>query len=224
MSTALFETIRVRSGAVPLLERHLRRLHDSARAVGLEAPPESLGMAVLSWAREHPDDHIVRIEWDGHDVEWSDRDVPAATALRVVTVGEPHPGYPVKAVARGAFDRALLEAADRTADEPLLLATGGCVGETARFAVLWLEGERLCYPDPDLGVLPSLGLARVLELAAEAGLEGQAVRAPRTRLDGRPGWLVNAARGVVAMATLDGESVPQPAVLDGLSGRFWPHA
>ena len=41
-------------------------------------PPESLGMVVLTWARERPDDHVVRLEWDGRDVGWSDEPVAGA--------------------------------------------------------------------------------------------------------------------------------------------------
>jgi branched-subunit amino acid aminotransferase/4-amino-4-deoxychorismate lyase len=218
----LFETLRVRGGAVPLLAGHVRRLHDASRSVGLAPPPESLGMVVLTWARERPDDHVLRLEWDGRDVAWSDRPVPEAAPVRVITVAEPHPGYPVKSVGREAFDRALVQAEVAGADEPLLLAAGGCVAETARFAIAWLESDRLLVPDLTLGVLPSVGRARLVEVAVGAGLAVQAVRGPRSALDGKAVVLVNAVRGPLAVALLDGAQVPGAEALARLDRDFWP--
>jgi branched-chain amino acid aminotransferase/4-amino-4-deoxychorismate lyase len=220
--TALFETLRVRDGAVPLLAGHMRRLHEASRSVGLAPPPESLGMVVLTWARERPGDCALRLEWDGHDVAWSDQPVPAEQSVRVVTVSAPHPGYPVKCVGREAFDRALAEAEAAGADEPLLLTGGGCVAETARFAVAWLEGDRLHVPALTLGILPSVGRARLVEVAAEAGLAVHHESSPRASLDGKAVVLVNAARGLLAVTRLDGADVPASDVLARLGAGFWP--
>ncbi len=219
---ALFETLRVRDGAVPLLAGHMRRLHEASRSVGLAPPPESLGMVVLTWARERPGDHVLRLEWDGQEVAWSDRPVPEAAPVRVVTVAEPHPGYRVKSVGRDVFDRVLAQAEAAGADEPLLLAADGCVAETARFAVAWLDGDRLQVPDLALGILPSVGRARLAEVAAGAGLAVQAVRSPRAALDGKTVVLVNAVRGPLALALLDGVQVPDAEALARLDRDFWP--
>jgi branched-subunit amino acid aminotransferase/4-amino-4-deoxychorismate lyase len=219
---ALFETLLVRDGTVPLIAGHMRRLHDGSRGVGLAPPPESLGMVVLTWARERPGDHVLRLEWDGHDVAWSDRPVPAVGPVRVITVSEPHPGYPVKSVGREVFDRALVQAEAAGADEPLLLAAGGCVAETARFAIAWLDGDRLDVPDLALGILPSVGRARLVEVAAGAGLAVHTASSPRTALDGKAVVLVNAVRGPLAVTQLDGAQVPDAEALARLGRDFWP--
>ena len=223
LPAALFETLRVRDGAVPLIEGHMRRLREASRSVGLAPPPETLGMVVLTWARERPDDHVLRLEWDGRDVAWSDRAVPATGPVRVITASEPHPGYPVKSVGREAFDRALAQAEAAGADEPLLLAVGGFVAETARFAVAWLDGDRLRVPDLALGILPSVGRARLLDLAAgAAGLAVEAGRYPRAALAGKAVLLVNAVRGPLAVASLDGAQLPDVEALARLGQDFWP--
>ena len=219
---ALFETLRVRDGAVPLLAGHVRRLHEASRSVGLAPPPDSLGMVVLTWARERPGDHVLRLEWDGHDVAWSDRPVPEVAPLRVITVAEPHPGYRVKSVGREVFDRALVQAQAAGADEPLLLAAGGCVAETARFAVAWLDGDRLHVPDLALGILPSVGRARLVEVAVGAGLAVHTESSPRAALAGSAVVLVNAVRGPLAVARLDGAQVPGAEALARLERDFWP--
>jgi branched-subunit amino acid aminotransferase/4-amino-4-deoxychorismate lyase len=218
----LFETLRVRDGAVPLIAGHMRRLHDASHSVGLALPPESLGMVVLTWARERPGDHVLRLEWDGHDVAWSDRPALDAAAVRVVTVSEPHPGYPVKSVGREVFDRALAEAEAAGADEPLLLAAGGCVAETSRFAIAWLDGDRLHVPDLTLGILPSVGRARLVEVAAGAGLAVHTVSSPRAALEGKAVVLVNAVQGPLAVTRLDGAQVPDVEALARLCRDFWP--
>jgi branched-subunit amino acid aminotransferase/4-amino-4-deoxychorismate lyase len=219
---ALFESVRVLNGTVPLLEGHMRRLHDASLRVGLATPPESLGMVVLTWARERPADHVLRLEWDGHDVEWSDHPVPDGGPVRVVTAREPHPGYPVKSVGREAFDRALAEAQAAGVDEPLLLANGGLVAETARFAVAWLDGDRLCLPDLALGILPSVGRARLAELASGVGLAVHVTTSPRATLDGRSVVVVNAVQGPRAVPRLDGADLPAADVLTRLESAFWP--
>jgi branched-subunit amino acid aminotransferase/4-amino-4-deoxychorismate lyase len=219
---ALFETLRVRDGAVPLLAGHIRRLRDASRCVGLGPPPETLGMVVLTWARERVGDCVLRLEWDGQEVTWSDRPVPAEQPARVVTVSAPHPGYPVKSVGRDAFDRALAEAEAAGADEPLLLAAGGCVAETARFAIAWLDQDRLLLPDLALGILPSVGRARLAEVAAEVGIAVRTASCPRSALDGRAALLVNAVRGPVAVTSLDGTEVPDSEVVGKLGRAFWP--
>jgi branched-subunit amino acid aminotransferase/4-amino-4-deoxychorismate lyase len=223
VAVALFETMRVRHGALPFLERHLRRLAAAARQVGLELPP-GLSQDAVARARAGPPESVLKVVWDGRRAEWEERDVPADGALRVVTVGEPYEAYPVKSIARDGFERAAAEAERAGADEPLLLTRTGDVAEAARFSLVWLDGNVLRVPDPALGVLPSVGLARLLELAAARRMAVLAGRFHRSALDGRPAVLVNAVRGVVPVATLDGMQVPVATVFTELGAQFWPAA
>jgi branched-subunit amino acid aminotransferase/4-amino-4-deoxychorismate lyase len=83
--------------------------------------------------------------------------------------------------------------------------------------VLWWEDGRLCAPALDLGVLPGVGRARLAELAGE-------VEERHSRLDdleGRPVFLVNSVRGVIPVASLDGQQVVESKETDTLAARFW---
>jgi branched-subunit amino acid aminotransferase/4-amino-4-deoxychorismate lyase len=220
---ALFETMRVRGGALPFLERHLRRLAAAAEQVGLPGPP-GLSQDAVARARTGAPERVLRVVWDGRRPEWEEREAPSGDPLTVVTVAEPYVAYPVKSVARDLFERATAEAQGAGADEPLLLTRQGDVAETARFSILWLEGHVLRVPDPALGVLPSVGLARLLELAAARRMSVIAGRFHRTALEGRPAVLVNALRGVVPVASLDGVQVPVAPALTELGAEFWPAA
>src|SRR6266571_4972930 len=70
----------------------------------------------------------------------------------------------------------------------------------------------------ELGILPGIGRARVIELAKQVE-EG---RYPRKSLEGRSLFLTNAVRGVVPLASLDGVPVPTDSRTAELARRFWP--
>jgi branched-subunit amino acid aminotransferase/4-amino-4-deoxychorismate lyase len=220
---ALFETMRVRNGALPLLERHLHRLAAAAEQVGLPAPPP-LSQDAVARARTGASERVLKVVWDGTRPDWEEREAPPPSPLAVVTVAEPYAAYPVKSVSREVFERASHEARRMGGDEPLLLTRQGHVAETARFSLVWLDGAVLRVPDPTLGVLPGVGLARFLELAAARRMSVLAGRFHRTALEGRPAVLVNAVRGVIRIATLDGTAVPAAAAFTELAEQFWPAA
>jgi branched-subunit amino acid aminotransferase/4-amino-4-deoxychorismate lyase len=220
---ALFETMRVRGGALPLLDRHVRRLATAARQVGLPAPPP-LSQDAVARARTGAPERVLKVVWDGQTLEWEEREAPGPAPLKVVTVAQPYEAYPVKSVAREVFERAAREAEGKGGEEPLLLTHRGHVAETARFALVWLDGHTLRVPDPALGVLPSVGLARLLELASTRRMGVIAGRFTRAALEGRPAVLVNAIRGVVGIASLDGAQVPTAPAFTELGQQFWPAA
>ena len=219
----IFETMRVRGGGLPLLDAHVARLRRGAGTVGLPAVPETLRGEAAAKARTGGD-RMLRLAWSAAGARWSARPLEDPAAWRVRTVAEPHPGYPVKTEDRAAFDRALAAARHAEADEPLLSTATGTVVEGARFAVVWAEGDELCFPDLGLGGLPSVGLARLLEVGAEAGVRTRAAWVTVAGLNGLPAGLVNAVRGLVRVTTLDGRAVPPSDLLDGLAERFWPSA
>ncbi len=221
---ALFETMRVRQGVLPLLDRHVQRLRRASDAIGIVAPSAALADEATARARAGPIEGVLRVVWDGRVATWSERPLPTDAPLRIVTVAERHPGYPVKSVSRLPFERALVEAQAQGADEPLLLTGAGQVAEAARFAVTWLEGATVRVPHLGLRVLPSVGIARLLELAVALGLPVMSGRFPRHALEGRPLVLVNAVRGLVPAATLDGVQVPVAEVFTELAAAFWPAA
>ena len=72
---------------------------------------------------------------------------------------------------REIFDRARAEARERGADEGVLLTPHGYVAEGSLFAIGWFEGTKVRVPSLELGILPSIGLARAIEVAREHGME-----------------------------------------------------
>ena len=219
--TAVFETLRVKEGALPLLERHMERLELDRLAVGLPSLPDGLGERLLSEAASGPAEGILRAEWDGR-LEITRRGLPDLGPVRLITSSVVHTGYPVKTTDREMFDRARAEALARGADEGVLLTPQGYVAEGSLFAIGWFEGEKLRLPSLELGILPSIGRARAIELARNLGLDVEEGRFGRAELDGRPAWITTAVRGVVAVAELDGVEVPRDERTQALAGGFWP--
>lgn len=207
----LIETVVVRSGRAPLWELHMARMQLAAAQLGLPAPDatEPVGGS----------DRILRLMLGRAGTSTKFRDLGSQGPVRLATVDVLHRPYPHKTVQRAVFDQALAEAQAVGADEPLLLADGEFVAESARFAVVWEDDQgRLAAPPLALGILPSVGRARLHQLSG--GIVEQAVE--RGGLDGRAVALVNAVRGVVPIASLDGTKVPQSALLERLAERFWP--
>jgi branched-subunit amino acid aminotransferase/4-amino-4-deoxychorismate lyase len=220
----IFETMRVREGRLPLLDRHLARLADSAARLGLPRPSAIVREVAEERAADVTLDRILRLGWSAAGTAWAERGLGQRIAHRLVPVRVPHPGYPVKSEDRRSFELAQTEAELADGTEPLLLTRRGEIAETARYAILWQQGSVLCYPAADLGVLPSIGLGRILELAAGAGVATRAVRVGLDALRDRPAWLVNAVRGLVHVASLDGRAVPSSDALREVARAFWPAA
>jgi len=221
VSPVVFETMRVRGGRLPLLDAHLDRLRRGAAVLGLPEVPDRLAAAAAGRAGTG-EDRILRLAWSAAGARWSERPLDGPAAWRVRTVDEPHPGYPVKTEARAAFDRGLAAARAAGADEPLLATRTGTVVEGARCAVVWVDGDDLCYPDPALNGLPSVGLARLRAVAADADVPTRAAGLAVRDLAGLRLGLVNAARGLVRVALVDGRRVPSSDLLEALAERFWP--
>jgi len=147
------------------------------------------------------------------------RDLPPLDPPAVITASEPHRPYPHKTTERDCFADAGKEAEVAEADDALLLTHDGWVAEGTVWAVFWWEGDALHTPALDLGILPGIGRARVLELV-------QRVEQGRYRPQALRGsvFLTNAVRGIVPMASLDGAVVPADPRTAQLASRFWPPA
>ncbi|MGE0354301.1 MAG: aminotransferase class IV [Gemmatimonadales bacterium] len=210
-STVLLETVRVRDGSVPLWPYHRARLERSCFEVGILSPPRM----------EVPvgeDDLVCRFEISRDGVRCSSRPAGPAHPVRIVTARTVHEPYPHKTTARDCFDRAAEEATVAGAGEAILLTPEGAVAEGTSFAILWWEMNLLCAPPLRLGILPSVGRARVKDLAHWI----QEKRVRRRELAGRPVLLVNAVRGIVEVASWDGHPVPRHPQTARLVEAFWP--
>lgn len=209
----LIETIRVREGKLPFLPRHLARLKRSLAALGLPTPGRDVEALVRPFA--DVGEAVVRVEVRNGSASVTVREVPseALPVVRIATVR--HQPYPHKVTARDAFDAAAREV---PGDGALLLTAAGEVAEGTIWSVFWWEGHRLRTPELGLGILDGIGRRRVLELVEEVEEGRFAVPALRERSL----FLVNAVRGVVPCAALDGREVPQDQRTHAIAREFWP--
>lgn len=214
----LIETMRVREGRIPLFARHLARLDRSLR--DLHVPPPSRNLSALVQPFAQTGDAVLRVEVQDGRASVTVRELPALDAPAVVTAAEPHRPYPHKTTERGCFVAAAEEAERAGADDALLLTPDGFVAEGTVWTLFWWEGDWLRTPALAEGILPGVGRARVLELVPRME-EG---RHPRAALGGKSLFLVNAVRGVMPLASLDGAPVSSDPRTAALAERFWPAA
>jgi branched-subunit amino acid aminotransferase/4-amino-4-deoxychorismate lyase len=208
---ALIETIRIRNGVAPLWYLHLRRLAVSCKALGIPLPEE------LPTPEGGPD-RVYRLEVGMRGVQVSERLVGSPAPVKLMASRVAHHAYQYKTTDRAQFDRALDAARAAGMDDALMLTPGGYLAETAIYSVLWWEDGKLCGPAFDLGVLPGVGRARLTELVGQ--VEERHFTLSETR--GLSLFLVNSVRGVVKVASLEGDSVPASRETDALAARFWP--
>ncbi len=207
----LIETVRVRGGTAPLWPLHRRRLETSCRALGIPFP-ESLASPGGS------EDRLVRFEVDGAGVRVTERAVGPTSPIQVITSPVKYRPYPHKTTERAQFDETLAAAKAQGASDGVLITPEGLVAEAAIWALLWWEGQRLCGPALDLGILPSVGRARLGEIVGR--ITERRVRPGE--LAGRSLLAVNAARGVVPIAAWDGQIIPSAPRTEELAAAFWP--
>jgi branched-subunit amino acid aminotransferase/4-amino-4-deoxychorismate lyase len=212
----LIETVRVRDGRLPFLERHLARLGRSLGGLGLPKPSQDVVALVRPFAATG--DAVLRVEVRDGRASVTVRELPQLGPLAVITASEPHQPYPHKTTERDCFTDAGQEAEVAEADDALLLTPEGWVAEGTVWSVFWWEGDTLRTPALDLGILPGVGRARVLELVKRAEQD----RYRKQALAGKSLFLTNAVRGIVPIASLDGAPVPADPRTAELAQRFWP--
>jgi branched-subunit amino acid aminotransferase/4-amino-4-deoxychorismate lyase len=207
----LIETVRIRNGVAPLWYLHLRRLATSCKALGIPLPGE------LPTPEGGPD-RVYRLEVGMRGVQVSERLVGSIEPVKLIVSRVAHHPYPHKTTDRAQFDRALDIARGAEADDALLLTPGGFVAEAAIWSVLWWENGTLCGPAFDLGILPSIGRARVTELVGKV----EERHTNWKELQGVSLFLVNSTRGIVKVSAVQEDSVPSSRETDALAARFWP--
>jgi len=208
---ALIETMRIRNGLAPLWYLHIRRLATSCKALGIplpgELPPPEGGL-----------DRTVRWEVGMRGVQESERLVEPVETVKLIISRIAHHPYPHKTTERAQFERARDKARGAEADDALLLTPGGYLAETAIWSVFWWEGGTLCAPAMELGILPGVGRARIMELAGPI----EERRATWSEVRGLPMFLANAVRGVAKVSAVQDDRVPSAKQTDELAAHFWP--
>lgn len=217
---SLIETMRVREGCIPLLDRHLARLGHSLAALGLPKPSQDVAALVAPFAE--CGEAVLRVEVAGGRASVTVRDLPRLDPPTVITAAVAHRAYPHKTTERGCFDAAGGEAAAAGADDALLLTVDGWVAEGTVWNLFWWDEDFLHTPVVELGILPGIGRGRVLEVWSQMGPRAREGQHARNALLGKSLFLTNAVRGVVPIAALDGKVVPSDPRTTELFARFWP--
>src|ERR1700741_1582223 len=115
----LIETLRVRDGRIPFLERHLARLERSRHELGLAKSAQDLTALVTPFAAIG--DAVLRLEVRDGRASVTVRATSPLKAPTVITASDPHMPYRHKPTERDCFVDAAAEAERAEADDALLL-------------------------------------------------------------------------------------------------------
>lgn len=217
--SGLFETLRLREGQVPFLERHLARLEQSCRTLGIAPPTPGLDQRLL--AEAHRGDAVLRVTLDARGERIEARSVPPSGPMRIVYSGTRHQPYPHKLVDRSVFVRARSRVVPYRADEAILLTDDGLLAEGCVTNVFVWHADTLWTPSLDLGILPGVGRARVLEVAAALGIPVREGHFSRDEALGLPLFLVNAVRGVMETTQHGAQHPEQDDRTRRIAEQFW---
>lgn len=218
----LFETLRLEGGSIRFLDRHLRRLYDSAEVIGLGMPERKRveeGLRNVIDANEWTDARI-RITLS-RGAEGADRPTllihgrpllhnelyskPVDVTLHSY-VREPSP-FPVRLKSLNYLTE--IVALDRVRavgfDEGIFLTEEGWVAEGSISNIFCLYQGRLLTPPVQLGILPGITREVVLELARRHHLPLFEERFPlQTLMEAEEIFLTNAVREIIPVRSIRG--------------------
>ena len=233
----LFETIRVVKGKPFRGAQHLERMVRGAEFLKIKppfTPKEVHQFAEQLITKNDMPDSILRVLLSrgvglrGYSPKGADSPALVMTLHPVPDDGEPAACRLITATTRiHAADPltqfktcnkltqilARAEAEAKGADEALLLNTTGEVVETAGANLFWIYRDRVCTVPTGRGALPGITRAVVLEICQILGLETiKRVIKPEALRGSEGVFMTQSARGVVPIASLDGEPF-QPSPL-----------
>jgi branched-chain amino acid aminotransferase len=113
------------------------------------------------------------------------------------------------------------EAAEKGADEALLINTNGEVAETTSGNLFWVFDDKICTTPTGRGVLPGITRAVVLEICQTLGLlTNKRVIKPEALENSEGIFVTQSALGVVPVATFDGEPVAASPLVDQIFNAY----
>ena len=236
----LFETIRIVNGQPFRWAAHWARVQEGAAALHLNVPGNSTQARTLAAEivrRNECPEGVLRINISrgtgprgysphgcgeptfcmslhplpplnpGRPVEW-----------RLKTVSLPHPARDalsgIKSASKLRQVMAKAEAEEAGADEAVLLTPGGMIAEGAASNLFWFEGDTLCTPPLDYGILPGITRGVMLELWHEQGFS-----VSEHSVEGAEGRRLS---GVIC--TLSSVGMAEAVQFDGVDSRRSQHA
>ncbi len=193
----LFQTMRAYNGKLFLLDRHIKRLHEAAKVIGLEAKiknidfikacNETLAANGLKEARVR----LTVTNGDGEALPWVDKGgVPTVvvTAVPYTPFSEEkyNTGFKVgiasvRRMKQSPFSAmksinyllnvvARTEAAEKGLDETIILNDEGYIAEGGGGNVFFVDEGKLVTPSTDMGIIPGITREVVLNIAAKLGI------------------------------------------------------
>ena len=214
---AVFETARVYDWSPFRLPEHVDRLRSSAARVRLPAPDaiECVHLAGLVVQEAGIPDVALRLYWTGTTLAATAAAIPddleerRRRGLRLAVVRwSAGTLASAKSTSYAENMAAQDEAAERGADDALLVEHEGTVLEAPTANVWWREGDRLLTPAVSLPVLAGVTRAVLLELAPAAGYEVEEGAFPLERVLGADEvFLSSSIREVMPVCALDGREL-----------------
>lgn len=232
----LFETMRSYGGRVHLLRRHLARLAEGGRAIGLAIPAgEELRIAVREvLGQDVGGDARVRITVS----RGVDPDGPPTLFIRrqpLLQKDKPQENEKIDDAAAAAGEDLVLFASRRSVPEigprlkslnylpeilaqdglrrqglreGLFLTAEGYVAEGSVSNIFCVIDGALVTPPVELGILPGITRGRVLELARDAGIPvAERPFFPDDMIKGEECFYTNSVRELVPVRSLDGRLI-----------------
>ena len=221
----LFETLRVYQGIPGLLGRHLRRLYQSAELIKLNLPGrEYLRESVCKLiAANHWNDARLRITV-ARGVEGRAQPTivihgrpllqeelePEPTDLVVMPYVRERSPFPVRLKSLNYLTEILGITSVRSqgALEGVFLTEDGYVAEGGMSNIFCLVNGRLLTPPLELGVLPGITRARIIEIGVEEGIDVYEERFPlQTLRDADEVFITNSVREIVPVKSVAGKRI-----------------
>ena len=243
LGDGLFETMCVVRGRQFRLLQHLDRLARGAEFLKIKLPftPDKLnGFAGQLIGQNKMPDAILRLtltrgpggrgyapNGEGNPtVVMTLHPVPSAplqwnliTSSFRIPVADPLAAF--KTTSKILHVMARAEAAERGADEALLLNTNGEAAETASGNLFWVHDDTICTVPAGQGILPGVTCAAVLEICQARGLQKNERAIKPAALKNSEGiFVTQSVFGIVPVVKFDGVPVPPSPLVDQIARAY----
>jgi branched-chain amino acid aminotransferase len=245
LGDGLFETVRVAAGRPFRFKEHLERLTRGADFLKIKLPftPQELaGFAGQLIETNQMPEAVLRLTLTrgpggrGYAPGGESRPtvvmalhpVPPApnpagwdlvTSSFRIPAGDPLASFKTTSKILHVLARA--EAAERGADEALLLNTNGKVAETAGGNLFWVQGGTICTVPAEHGVLPGITRGAVLDLCRELNLKSHQCDIQPAALKRCAGiFVTQSVFGIVPVATFEGKSVASSPLVTQIARAY----
>jgi branched-chain amino acid aminotransferase len=245
LGDGLFETIRVVNGRPFRMAQHLERMTRGADFLKIKppfAPNELEKFAGQLIEQNQMPDAILRVTLTRGPGErgYSPKNAGTPTVVMTLHTAPPlenpvewnlvtssfhipaaDPLSSFKTTSKILHVMARAEAAEKGADEALLINTNGEVAETASGNLFWVYDDKICTVPTGRGVLPGITRAVVLEICQTLGLQvNKRVIKPEALRNSEGIFVTQSALGIVPVASFDGEPVAPSPLVDQIAQTY----